>query len=636
MFNWLSGREAAQVGTALADDFVLQTAGGPGARQPEKRTQGQELQRFLQKFLQKVDQETRPLKLNIFRRATLANSFKWRLLEQGVEQNVVEELTRALVLRLTTGRSGAPLTDESVAPSKRRPSRDALQALLAQGDAHVKRGAFDEAVDCYQEALASDLDNFHLRDVLGVVLCRQGRYEEGGEQFRQAIKIKETFPDAHFHLGSLLRAQGSIRESEQPLRRALKLKPTLVEAQVSLGATLHILGGMSEARSLYEKALRLAPRHAEALTGMGQLSALEGRFEEAESWFKRALEVNPKHGLAWVGLAGLGKMESADGTWLKGAQASADSGLQPLNEASVRKAIGKYYDQVGEFAHAFKSFRHANELVKRAAVPYDREAQTLFCDTTIRTHTRDLLATTHPGASDSTLPILVLGMPRSGTSLVEQIVASHPGAGGAGEPAFWPNTLSKHANRLPSGQLDEALRRKLAAAYLRTLTEISGNSARVVDKSLFNVYYLGVVHSIFPKARVIHVQRDPIDTCLSCYFQDFPPNLNFTLDLSDLAHYYRQLHRLTQHWRSALPPGTLLDVPYEELIADQEGWTRRILDFLGLPWDERCLNFHSTERSVRTASYWQVRQKVYTSSIGRWRNYKKFIGPLLDLSNLAS
>ena len=133
---------------------------------------------------------------------------------------------------------------------------------------------------------------------------------------------------------------------------------------------------------------------------------------------------------------------------------------------------------------------------------------------------------------------------------------------------------------------------------------------------------------------MIHVQRDPIDTCLSCYFQDFPPALNFTFDLADLAHYYRVRARMMEHWRSVLPPGTLLDVPYEELIADQEGWTRRILEFLGLPWDERCLSFHSTERSVLTASYWQVRQKVYNSSVGRWRHYKKFVGPLLDLSNL--
>jgi tetratricopeptide (TPR) repeat protein len=636
MFKWFSGREAAEVGTALADDFIVQTASAPGARQRQKRTQGQEPQQFLQKFLQRVDQETRPLKLNILRRATLANSFKWRLLEKGVEQNVVEELTRAVVLQLTTGRAEPAPADEPVVMSKRK-TREAVHALLVQGDEHATNGALEQAIDCYQQALSADPDNALVRDVLGVILCRLGRYKEGGEQFRQAIKIKESFAEAHFHLGSLLRSQGFIGPSEQPLRRAVKLKPTLVEAQISLGATLYMLGDMSDARICFEKALRVAPRHVEALTGMGQLTAMEGHFAEAETWFNRALEVNPKHWLGWVGLAGLHKMSATDGAWIKGAQASADSGLPPLNEAAVRKAMGQYYDEVGDFAQAFKCFRRANELVKAAAPPYDRDAQASFCDDLIRAYSREALAGPHPGASDSSLPILVVGMPRSGTSLVEQILASHPMVRGAGELAYWPQNLSEHLAGVLHGPPDEATRRKFAAGYLRALTERCGkNAARIVDKSLFNVDYLGVIHSVFPNSRIIHVRRDPIDTCLSCYMQDFPPALNFTFDLSDLAHYCRLRHRLIEHWHSALPPGTLLDVPYEELIADQEGWTRRILEFLALPWDEQCLNFHGTERNVLTASYWQVRQKVYNSSVGRWRNYRKFIGPLLDLSNLPS
>jgi hypothetical protein len=327
-------------------------------------------------------------------------------------------------------------------------------------------------------------------------------------------------------------------------------------------------------------------------------------------------------------------MTAADGAWLKGAQACADSGLAPLNEASVRNAIGKYYDQIGEFAQAFRCFKRAKELVKTAARDYDRDAQTRLHDSLINAYSRDTLARAQPGSSDSALPILVVGMPRSGSSLVEQIVASHPVVSGAGEVEFWGYTLSRHATSLLHTPPDKPTRRKLAEAYLRVLTENSGSAARVVDKSLFNSEHLGIINSVFPNARVIYLRRDPIDTCLSCYFQDFPPALSFTLDLSDLAHFYREHRRLMDHWRGALPPGTLLDVPYEELIADQEGWTRRILEFLGLPWDDRCLNFHSTERSVLTASYWQVRQRVYKSSVGRWRNYERFIGPLLELRDL--
>jgi tetratricopeptide (TPR) repeat protein len=631
MLKWLSGGDAAEVGTALADDFVLHTAPESGPRRKEKRgSQGQELQKFLSKFLQQVDRDTRKLKLNIFRRASLANSFKWRLLEKGVEPSLVEELTQALVLRLTTRSGAAPLSETVPETAKRAPGREAVQALLTEAAQHITRGAHEEAVDCLEQALAADPRHFAAHNMLGIVLCRLGRYHEGGEHFRHAIRIKESYPEAHFALGSLLRSQGRIRESEQPLRRALKLKPTLLDAQASLASTLHMLGRTDEARSLFEKLLRVAPRNVDALSGLGQLCALEGKFAEAETWFNRALEADPKWPLAWVGLAGLRKMTVADSAWLKGAEASADSGLSPLQEASIRTAIGKYYDQIGDFAKAFRSFQRAKELVKTASVDYDSERQARMGDTLISAYGRELLARPQPGASQSSLPILVVGMPRSGSTLVEQIVASHPAVRGAGEIEFWGQAIGKQPSLLQEPP-DAPMRRRLAESYLRALSANSANAGRVVDKTLSNAQILGLVHNVFPNARILHMQRDPIDTCLSCYFQDFPAALNFTLDLSHLAHFYREQCRLMEHWRSVLPPGTLLDVPYEELLADQEGWTRRILEFLGLPWDERCLSFHSTERSVLTASYWQVRQKVYKSSVGRWRNYEKFIGPLREL-----
>ena len=187
-------------------------------------------------------------------------------------------------------------------------------------------------------------------------------------------------------------------------------------------------------------------------------------------------------------------------------------------------------------------------------------------------------------------------------------------------------SVRKHESVIRQELLAEPLPKKLAAEYLRVLAGHSSEALRVVDKAPVNSDYLGLIHSVLPNARMIYVQRDPIDTCLSCYFQQLPNSLNYTMDLSDLAHYYREHRRLVAHWRSVLPPETLLTVPYAELVADQEKWTRRILEFLGLPWDERCLDFHKTERPVTTASTWQVRQKIYKSSVERWRNYKKFIG----------
>ncbi len=227
-------------------------------------------------------------------------------------------------------------------------------------------------------------------------------------------------------------------------------------------------------------------------------------------------------------------------------------------------------------------------------------------------------------------PVFVVGMPRSGTSLAEQIIASHPAAYGAGELHFWANLIEKDRG-LTRDILGEPTRPKVAEEYLGILEGFSASALHVVDKATVNSDFLGLIYSVFPGARVIYMQRDPIDTCLSCYFQQFLTGINFAFDLSDLVHYYREHRRMMAHWRAVLPSGFILEVPYEELVADPETWSRKMLDFIGLEWDPRVLEFHTNRRQVTTASAWQVRQKVYKSSVARWRNYEKFIGPLKTL-----
>jgi LPS sulfotransferase NodH len=231
----------------------------------------------------------------------------------------------------------------------------------------------------------------------------------------------------------------------------------------------------------------------------------------------------------------------------------------------------------------------------------------------------------------STKPVFVVGMPRSGTSLVEQIIASHPAAAGAGELLFWATAVREKDFQARRQPVDAATRERLAESYLRALAAHSADAQRIVDKAPGNSDYLGVIHSVLPRTRFIYLRRDPIDTCLSCYFQPFSPTQNFTFDLTDLAHYYTEHRRLMAHWRAVLPAASLLEVPYEELVADQESWTRKIIEFVGLNWHAKCLDFHNTSRAVVTASYWQVRQRIYDDSIGRWCNYRKFIGPLIKL-----
>jgi hypothetical protein len=251
-------------------------------------------------------------------------------------------------------------------------------------------------------------------------------------------------------------------------------------------------------------------------------------------------------------------------------------------------------------------------------------------DELIGVYSREAMAKIGAAGSPSAKPVFVVGMPRSGTSLAEQIIASHPAAYGAGELDFWAPLMAKDMGPT-RGVMSETARLGVAKDYLHLLESLSASASRVVDKTPVNSDFLGPIYSVLPNARVIYMQRDPIDTCLSCYFQQFLLGINFASDLSDLAHYYREHRRIMAHWRAVLPPGFILEVPYEELVADQETWSRKMLDFIGLEWNPRVLEFQTTKRQVVTASAWQVRQKIYRSSVARWRNYEKFIGPLKAL-----
>jgi tetratricopeptide (TPR) repeat protein len=633
IMEWFDASEATKIGVELADQFAPQQA-SPAAAQGNQSAPSK-LSDSLQAILQRADREVRGLRLNFYKKAKFANSFKWRLLENGVEKTLADEVTQRLVLHLSGNQSRSALSDNANAGATDRSQPNDAKSLLAQGNRSIAQGAYSEAIGFYQDLIRIAPRHVAALNNLGAALSKLGRYKEAEPYFYQAIKIEPDFPDAHSNIGNALLLKGQYADAEQFLRRAVKLNPRFVDARVNLGVALSNLSRLREARSQFEKALKYQPRNADALTGLALISMTEGSFDQTSAMLSRALQVNPGMPRALALQAGLRKMTPSDNAWLKNAEEVAASEIAPLDESELRFAIAKYYDDVEDFKRAFENYKRANDLLKSMAEPYDREAHKGFVDSMIRTYTREVVARVNGGASNSMKPVFVVGMPRSGTSLAEQIIASHPSAKGAGELEFWADTVGEHEAFIKEGPPDESTRKKLAEAYLRVLEAKSGDALRIVDKATINSNYLGVFHSVFPNARIIYMQRDPIDTCLSCYFQKFVLSLNFTMDLSDLADYYREHRRLMAHWRAVLPPGTLLDLPYEELVADQEGWTRKILDFLGLEWDERVLNFHQTKRDVATASFWQVRQKMFKNSVQRWRNYEKFIGPLRQLKDLA-
>ena len=623
MFDWFDSREAVQIGAALADEFAPRTSPAPANGEAAGNSPG-----ALQQLLRRADSDVRSLNLNFYQKAKFANSFKWRLLDNGVAKETADTVTQSLVVHLTQ-KSQLPASEQdSAAAPADKSDRAKAQQLFNQGNSRLEKGAYAEAVALFEQAIELDPSHAESFNNLGASLPHVGRHEEAEQCFRQAISIKPNYADPYSNLGILLKSKTQFAAAEAALRRALKLMPTHVDARINLGLVLMYVGRLRDARACFAKVLKANSGNVLALQGMGQIAASEGRFNDAETTFRRILEIDPKRPAAWSALANLRKMTIADADWFAKAEVIAASGIDPLEEANLRFAMGKYGDEVGNFAQAFQNYKRGNELLKNAAEDYDGKERSRLVEELIRGYSRGAISTMEGAGSDSARPVFVVGMPRSGTSLAEQIIASHPAAHGAGELTFWKRQMVEQTG-IRQGILSQPVRVKTAEAYLGVLKGHSAEALRVIDKAPVNSDFLGIIYSVFPNARVIYMQRDPIDTCLSCYFQHFMSGLNFTLDLSDLAHYYREHQRLMAHWRAVLPAGFILDVPYEQLVADQEGWSRKMLQFIGLEWDDRCLKFHENTRQVMTASAWQVRQKIYSSSVARWRNYEKFIGPLL-------
>jgi tetratricopeptide (TPR) repeat protein len=416
-------------------------------------------------------------------------------------------------------------------------------------------------------------------------------------------------------------------------RQALALQPGYAPAHLSLALAFRQQRRPADAHASCRAALAINPNYVAALSFLGELQSDSGQFEAAEKLFQQAVALDPGFSFAVASIATHRKMTLADTKWLQTAEALAAKHLPLGHEISLRYALGKYFDDTGQYDAAFGQYRQANELTKRYGRQYHRAGLSQRIDQIIAGFDAKSVRQPWEGASPSDVPVLILGMPRSGTSLTEQILASHPAVFGGGEVTYWNAAYDAFRDAQQAGK---SLIPAMARDYLAQLSSMSGGASRVVDKMPANFMYAGLIHGVFPRARIIHMQRHPIDTCLSIYFQNFFNIGAFANDLDDLAHYYGEYVRITDHWRTVLPTASLLEIPYEALVADQESWTRRMLDFIGLEWDARCLDFHRTDRAVITASRWQVRQKINTTSAGRWHNYERHAGPLSHLPNRTS
>jgi Tfp pilus assembly protein PilF len=509
------------------------------------------------------------------------------------------------------------------------------QVALALGEAKAGLGYIDRAL----RERADVAEAHHLRACL---LQQLGLVPEAIDAYRRALALRPDAADALSNLGGLLLEQKRLDEALAVYDRALAVRADFAEARNNRGAVLLALDRPGAALEEFRRAAALRPGFADAYANAGSALLSLGDIEAARAAFRQAIRAAPREGRYYRDLAGCHRFteDDPDLTAMR-ALAGAPAGLGTESRIELAFALGKATADVGQWAESFRHYRQGNAL-KRVTVAYD-EAETLRAmERAGARFTAERLDRALPGPA-AEQPIFVVGMPRSGTTLVEQILASHGLVFGAGERPDLHEAILRGVGDVPAAMLfdaaaalPEAALRRIGEDYATRMRGIAGDAARVVDKMPGNFLHLGVIRLALPHARVIHVRRDPLDTCVSCFCTLFSGEQPFSYNLAELGRYYRAYEALMRHWRRVLPRAMLLEIAYEDVVEDLEGAARRMLAHCALPWDARCLRFQDTSRTVRTASRAQVRQPLYRGSVGRSAVYAPWLGPLRDALGGAS
>lgn len=542
---------------------------------------------------------------------------------------------------------------------------DSLESRFGLGHVLTQLGETDSAIQCFREALARWPTSAEVHYNLGTLFNDTGDTDSAIRHLQEAVRLKPQFPEALNNLSGLLLRKARFQDAAACLRRLLALRPDFETGHCNLGLVLHELGDFDAARASYENALKLNPKSVEAHRCLANLGMRVGDLEEARRHYQKMGEVSSDPRLAAVGEAAIlertGKVREAHDRLAPSIEAGLDAEdamillarikeqLGDLREAAeilgrvsttdrnrirVSFELGKVHDELGEYDRAMQYYAQGNAL---KAQPFDRDKLASSVSRRVQIFSTDRTERLPSAENESSLPIFIVGMPRSGTSLVEQVLSCHSGVHGAGEL----RDIDRLARSLPSvlgtdapypeclESLTVAHANSAAQKHLNCLRELSNGAARVTDKMPYNFMELGLIHLLFPHARIIHCIRDALDTCLSCFFQNFPAATGWAFDLGDTGFFHKQYERMMHHWREGLHL-PMLEVCYEDLVRDPEPHIRQMLDHCGLAWEEQCLRFHESTRIVNTASYQQVRLPMYTKSVGRWRHYRKHLSSLLS------
>jgi tetratricopeptide (TPR) repeat protein len=508
------------------------------------------------------------------------------------------------------------------------PAADALHNL---GFVCTTLGRPAEAAAAFSHALRLQPDSVNTQRHLAAVLEELGRSEDALRAYVATVRLDPQQYEVHFRIGQLLLARSRNGEAASAFRAAAATKTNPAMAKVSEAYAAHASGDDELAEAVLRALVADQPDCATGWLTLGEVLEHSARFDEAAMCLERGISTDPSLVSAWLSFARI-KTFSADDRPLIHRIASRlnEPGLRQSDRRAVLFSVGKAYDDLGDCREAMRCFDEANRI--RSPGAFDRDMLARQVDTIVAATPPGFLEASPAPGSDDPTPILIVGMPRSGTTLVEQILSSHPAVAAGGELRYWGEMQA----RGPGGGFElpatPESAKNLAEGYLAILRAVSASAARVTDKMPFNFERLGLILRVFPRAKVIHCRRHPLDTCLSIYTTITETTFDFAGDRANLAFYYRLYQRLMAHWREVLPPERFIELDYESLVADPETWTRWMIAECGLNWDGACLAPHQNKRRISTPSSWQARQPVYRTSVARWKRYEPWLGALRSLA----
>lgn len=469
--------------------------------------------------------------------------------------------------------------------------------------------------------------------------ARRPAFSAPADSIRAAVKYTAPVPANHqkaaaiYNLAVRLRAQGRISEALTQYKRVLEIEQNHASAHTDLAIIYHDQANLDDALAHYRMALASDPNLTAALNNLGNIFKSKGMLEDALGFYERAVRSAPDCAVAHYNRAEVLTFRSGAPELAELEALANRNDLDGERKAYIHFALGKALEDTGDYARAFEQLRRGNAL-KRRQTPYDENEIVESFRKITASFDGPLFKRLQGQGCASQAPVFVLGMPRSGSTLVAQILAGHPQIHSAGELpgidrviAALTGQLGRSAYPEAVGKLSPAGLRQLGEAYVADLPRRDG-CVRIIDKLPGNFRHIGLIRLILPNAKIIHTSRNPFDTCVSCYSKLFSSGQHFSYDLAELGRYYRRYQKLMRHWRAVLPPGSFLDVAYEDVVNDVGGQARRLVEFCGLDWDARCTSFHKNDGFVMTASAVQVRKPLYRDSLNRWRRYEAWLSPL--------